>query len=103
MYVQPYPLTGAKWQVSTGGGFFPHWSSDGRELWYRGLADHLAVSVETEGPFNKGVPQPLFPARYQPFDCTYGHDSAVCTSSEQALTRVDVMLNWFGRLGRKER
>jgi Tol biopolymer transport system component len=100
VYVQPYPLTGAKWQVSTGGGFFPYWSSDGRELWYRGGADHLAVSVETEGPFNKGVPQPLYRARYQPFDCTFGHDSAVCTSSEQALTRVDVMLNWFGRLGR---
>lgn len=35
-YVEPYPTTGAKYQLSTtrGGGHNPMWSGDGRELFY---------------------------------------------------------------------
>ena len=34
VYIQPFPATGAKWQVSTDGGQQPAWRSDGRELFY---------------------------------------------------------------------
>ena len=34
VYVQPFPPTGAKWQISTDGGTEPKWSGDGRELYY---------------------------------------------------------------------
>ncbi|HEX6159507.1 MAG TPA: protein kinase, partial [Thermoanaerobaculia bacterium] len=34
VYVQPYPATGAKWQVSTSGGEQPRWRRDGKELFY---------------------------------------------------------------------
>src|SRR5690348_4195400 len=35
VYVRPFPATtAARWQVSTGGGEAPRWSSDGRELYF---------------------------------------------------------------------
>jgi serine/threonine protein kinase len=34
VYVQPFPPTGAKWQVSNDGGREPSWRRDGRELFY---------------------------------------------------------------------
>lgn len=34
VYVAPFPPTGARWQVSSGGGIVPRWRSDGRELFY---------------------------------------------------------------------
>jgi serine/threonine-protein kinase len=35
VYVVPYPGPGGKWQVSAGGGEFPTWSPNGKELFYR--------------------------------------------------------------------
>ncbi|HEY7699418.1 MAG TPA: protein kinase, partial [Vicinamibacteria bacterium] len=35
VYVQPFPASGGKWLVSSGGGFFPTWSRNGRELLFR--------------------------------------------------------------------
>ena len=35
VYVRPFPATtGARWQVSNGGGMQPRWAADGRELFY---------------------------------------------------------------------
>ena len=36
VYVQPFPATGAQFQVSSGGGREPHWRKDGTELFYIG-------------------------------------------------------------------
>jgi len=35
VYVRPFPGPGGKWQISTGGGTYPRWSRNGRELFYR--------------------------------------------------------------------
>jgi Tol biopolymer transport system component len=35
VYVRPFPGPGGKWQISTGGGVFPEWSRNGKELFYR--------------------------------------------------------------------
>jgi hypothetical protein len=61
VYVQPFPATGAKWQVSTGGGDQPRWRRDGRELFYL-AADRklMAVSVDVPGAFDADPPRPLF-------------------------------------------
>ena len=62
VYVQSFPTSGGKWQVSTGGGAQPQWRRDGRELFY--LAPDrkiMAVEVNGAGPtFVAGVPKPLF-------------------------------------------
>ena len=35
IYVRPFPAgRGGKWQISTGGGLYPIWSNNGRELFY---------------------------------------------------------------------
>ncbi|MSV35574.1 MAG: hypothetical protein EXQ47_08260 [Bryobacterales bacterium] len=41
VYVRPFPGAGGRWQVSTGGGNFPLWSRDGRELFFQTLDQHV--------------------------------------------------------------
>jgi serine/threonine-protein kinase len=46
IYVQPFPAaTGGKWQISTGGGTYPLWSNNGRELFYE-TSDYRIMVVE---------------------------------------------------------
>ncbi|HXG57647.1 MAG TPA: protein kinase, partial [Thermoanaerobaculia bacterium] len=60
IYVQPFPPNGAKYQVSTGGGFTPRWSRSG-EIFFVSPDNRIqSVRVETTPSFRGGVPQPLF-------------------------------------------
>ncbi|HEV2200624.1 MAG TPA: protein kinase [Bryobacteraceae bacterium] len=43
-YVRAFPDKGGKWQVSSGGGTFPKWSRDERELFFRNLDDQIMVA-----------------------------------------------------------
>ncbi|HEY6224437.1 MAG TPA: protein kinase [Gemmatimonadales bacterium] len=64
VYVRPFPKAGgAKWQVSVGGGAEPVWSSTGRELFYRGTSELIAVTitVPATASFQARGQQPLFP------------------------------------------
>ena len=49
VYVQPFPPTGAKWQISTSGGSDPQWRRDGRELFYITLDGKLTAAQVTGG------------------------------------------------------
>jgi Tol biopolymer transport system component len=61
VYVVPYPPTGERIQVSSGGGVQPQWRPDGKELFYLSFAGALmAVSVDTTTGFRPGRPTPLF-------------------------------------------
>jgi Tol biopolymer transport system component len=64
VYVQPFPPTGGKWQVSTGGGVQPRWRGDGKELFYiapdRSL---MAVEVKTNPALSFSAPRTLFLTR----------------------------------------
>src|SRR2546425_10720762 len=64
IYVQSFPSSGGKWQVSTGGGAQPQWRRDGKELFYLAPDRKLmAVEVNGAGPiFLPGSPKPLFEA-----------------------------------------
>jgi hypothetical protein len=54
----------ARWQVTAAGGEEPHWSADGRELYYR-TANRLMVVPITRGQtFRSGNPRPLFDGIY---------------------------------------
>ena len=61
IFVQPFPPTGAKWQVSTGGASDPRWRRDGRELFYVS-ADGKLTTVPIKGgtSFEVGAAQALF-------------------------------------------
>ncbi len=61
IYVQAFPLSGAKFQISTGGGSEPQWRNDDTELFYRSADGNLmAVPVKSGAAFATGVPRPLF-------------------------------------------
>ncbi len=67
VYVQSFPASGGKWQVSTNGGSQPQWRRDGRELFYLSPDRKLmAADVKASGPtFEAGVPKALFELRIQ--------------------------------------
>ena len=59
IYVQPFPPTGAKYQVSAAGGSTPRWL--GNEISYVDARSHLTVvSVSTAPQFRASTPQTLF-------------------------------------------
>jgi Tol biopolymer transport system component len=61
IYVREFPAGVRRWQVSTRGGGFPHWRSDGRELFYLGPdGTFMAVPMKTGTKFEFGAPQALF-------------------------------------------
>ena len=63
VYVQTFPATGGKWQVSAGGGFAPLWRSDGKELCYITLdRKMMAVEVKAASSLEFGPPKFLFAA-----------------------------------------
>jgi len=47
IYVRAFPDQGGKWQISNGGGAYPMWSRDGRELFFEGLDNRLMVASYT--------------------------------------------------------
>jgi len=70
VYVQAFPSTGRRWQVSSAGGRQPLWRADGKELFF--VSDErkfYAVDVsEKDGIFQYGVPQFLFDMRANVFN-----------------------------------
>jgi eukaryotic-like serine/threonine-protein kinase len=62
VYVQTFPLSDVKKQVSTNGGYEPRWRADGREIYY--LSEDRKLMAVSVGPGPSfGVPQPLFQTR----------------------------------------
>jgi len=62
VYVQTFPLSGAKYQISTSGGNAPRWGRDGKELFY--VSDDqklMAVPIKLGATIEAGTPHPLFP------------------------------------------
>ncbi len=109
VYVQSFPSSGGKWQVSTGGGAQPQWRRDGRELFYL-AADRkiMAVEVNGAGPtFVPGVPKPLFEAHVsanfpgQPYYAVTGDGQRFLVNTlvgESAPAPFTVVLNWAAAL-----
>ncbi|MFN0111756.1 MAG: protein kinase domain-containing protein [Blastocatellia bacterium] len=61
VYVQTFPASGGKWQISTNGGQQPWWRSDGKELYYLSNDRKLmAVEVKSGSSFVALAPRPLF-------------------------------------------
>jgi Tol biopolymer transport system component len=65
VYVQPYPGSGPRVLVSTGGGIAPTWRGDGREIYYYGSGNGVlrmyAVPVVVNGAtLSTGTPRELF-------------------------------------------
>jgi hypothetical protein len=59
IYVQPFPQTGAWWQVSTEGGERALWSRSGPELYFRSADRMMAVRVTPGATFKSSGPYPV--------------------------------------------
>src|SRR5439155_24574460 len=44
VYVRPFPGPGGRWQISKGGGLYPLWSRDGRELLFQTLDQRVMAA-----------------------------------------------------------
>jgi serine/threonine protein kinase len=102
VYVVPFPGPGAKWQISTGGGIWPSWRRDGKELFYLAPDNKLmAAEVKTTGlNFGVGTVSSLFETRLlrsvgQPYDATAdGQQFIINYSGEQPSAAISLVVNW---------
>ncbi len=106
-YVQPFPQSGGKWQISTSGGLQPQWRRDGKELFYVAFDGTLmAVDVQSGSTFQPGVPHPLFKMNTQVLSARNSYsptvdgrrflvNSFVDTATSSAISLV---VNWAADL-----
>ena len=108
VYVQSFPGTGGKQQVSRDGGGQPVWRADGKELFYLAADGSLmAVPVNVSAQFEAGVPQTLFPTGARLNDAgRFGDDGQVYAATKDGTrflvvgrrqsdaAPLTVVLNW---------
>ncbi len=101
VYVAPFPGPGRKWQVSVGGGGWPVWRGDGKEILYLRGNEITGVTVEDRGSgLAFGQPQLIFEhglasggARFQV--SADGQRFLVIESAEVAAPEpITVVVNW---------
>jgi len=103
VYVRPFPGQGAQWQISTAGGSWPRWKSDGQELYYLSpdsqmMAARIQVNGRTLEPSN---PIALFPTRINLAGVRPQYDVARdgrflinVTGEDAAPSPITLLLNW---------
>jgi len=114
VYVRPFPGPGGKWQVSTGGGFLPKWSRNGKELFYRTTDSKIMVveySVSGDS-FRAGKPQLWSPGQFADRGLNNNFDlhpdgkrfavlKAPGTEQNAAVNKVNFIFNFFDELRSK--
>ncbi len=107
VYLQSFPPSGGKWQVSTGGGAQPHWRRDGKELYYVAPDRKLmAVEVKSGSTFETSAPKVLFQTQVDRYEAQNryvvtgdGQRFLVnCPVEEVSQTPITVVLNWTSGL-----
>ena len=99
IYVQAFPLSGEKHEISSGGGSEPYWRKDGTELFYLAADRNLmAVPVKLGTTITPGTPKALFPVPLS----EQQHSYAVTGDGQRFLVSrlagemppITVVLNW---------
>jgi eukaryotic-like serine/threonine-protein kinase len=110
VYVQAFPSSGGRWQVSTDGGSEPVWARSGRELFYRSGNTLMSVDIEAKPTFSAGVPKRLFESRFVSNVGRANYDVSVdgkqflmveAIGSDTRTTQVNVVQEWFEELKRR--
>jgi serine/threonine protein kinase len=67
IFVQNFPPSGGKWQISNNGGTEPSWRRDGKELYFLSGSKLKAVDIKASGStFEAGIPKDLFEVQLDP-------------------------------------
>jgi dipeptidyl aminopeptidase/acylaminoacyl peptidase len=108
VYVQTFPASGGKWQISAAGGAYPRWRRDGKELFYVAAGQKLmVVPVQADSTFQAGRPQALFELHFFqpviPYNASAdGQRFLVNTPLEEDNSSpVTVVLNWTAELKKR--
>ncbi len=110
VFVQPYPPTGGKWQISAAGGLEPQWRRDGTEIYFRDANHIFAVPIQADrAAVTPGVPKALFEARMITAGANIGIYAAspdgrrflIATQAQDSSeTSITVVMNWLSGLKR---
>jgi eukaryotic-like serine/threonine-protein kinase len=117
IFVQPFPPTGSKYQISTEGGRTPLWSADGKQLYYlANLSQRLvAVDVRTQPAFavERSVTLPIevlagnstLARNYDIMPdgkqfVVIAPTASPADSNRSPTQQINVVLNWFEELKR---
>lgn len=104
VYVQAFPEPRDKFQISTGGGSFPEWSPDGRELYFvsaegKLMAAELKVGVDSVVP---STPRELFAVAagglYQPYAVAPDGKRFLVKAPVGGSQPLEVVVNWTALL-----
>ena len=107
VYVQAYPQGDIK-IASAGDGEEPHWSPDGRELFFTQGDRFLAVTVSVEGGIKISPPEELFVKAFEKgstnsYSRPYydvSSDGRFLMLAERSTTEFQLIVNWFEELRR---
>jgi len=108
VYVRPFPeVSAGKWQVSTGGGFFPLWSTSGRNLFFTSGGNLAEVDIGQGPQFSASRQRTLFSVA--PFLINGGVSYAMTPNNPRFLMygstsgRQELILtqDWEQSLGRR--
>jgi hypothetical protein len=105
--VEPFPRTGAKYQLSHDGGEMPVWSHDGSHLFYRvpNFDDVISMAISLN-PFPEVIERVRVSidglASNPTYDLSFGRNILVVfdptlVSVHSRSERVALVLNWFRR------
>lgn len=89
VYVQPYPQTGERWQVSIDGGAQPRWRNISEIVYVANDRFVRVVSIDTQPRFRAGSPRPLFEVLLRPTDrATRLFQYAIASDGDRFLLNV---------------
>jgi serine/threonine-protein kinase len=115
VFVQPFPPTGAKFQLPVAAqNHHPGWSAEGRTIYYfPGIGQSASVGVTTEGGFSFGavesivdLPMNSAPATRRQYDVMpdgsglLGFVTGARGSAAGESARINIVWNWFTELER---
>jgi Tol biopolymer transport system component len=109
VYIQPFPLSGEKWVISSGGGYLPLWREDGKELFYLTTEGKMmSAEITRDGSFEGVVSKPLFQTEIRrapgyPYAVTADGSRFLVNTPAEAARPVPmiVVLNWTATLKQK--
>ena len=116
LYIQPFPPTGAKYQIATGGRT-PAWSPDGKQLFFHAMAVNRFVVADiradqglTSGPLvTLPIDDAIHPLAQRNYDVTSDGkqllivlpaQTAPAATGRRTSMQINVVLNWFEELKR---
>ena len=110
-----FPGATGKWQVSSGGGAFPRWRRDGKELYFLSPANARLMAADVNGQsgsFSVGTVRALFDSQMRTigfaganpsnYDVTADGQKFLVNVAEEsgATVPITLMVNWTAELRR---